>query len=46
MPWPEPSQATRREVTRKVSGGGIMGAPGRNAATRILDDWKAGKVRS
>jgi 3-hydroxyacyl-CoA dehydrogenase len=25
MPCPEPSQATRREVTRKVSGGGIMG---------------------
>jgi phytoene dehydrogenase-like protein len=26
-------------------GGGIMGAPGRNAATRMLDDWRKGKVR-
>ena len=26
-------------------GGGIMGAPGRNAALKILDDWKKGKVR-
>jgi phytoene dehydrogenase-like protein len=26
-------------------GGGIMGAPGRNAAVRLLADWKRGKVR-
>jgi phytoene dehydrogenase-like protein len=25
-------------------GGGIMGAPGRNGAMKILDDWKRGKV--
>ena len=25
-------------------GGGIMGAPGRNAALKMIDDWKAGKV--
>jgi phytoene dehydrogenase-like protein len=25
-------------------GGGIMGAPGRNAALKILDDWKRGKA--
>jgi len=25
-------------------GGGIMGAPGRNAATQLLNDWKRGKV--
>jgi phytoene dehydrogenase-like protein len=25
-------------------GGGIMGAPGRNAALKLLQDWKAGKV--
>ena len=25
-------------------GGGIMGAPGRNAALKLLGDWKAGKV--
>jgi phytoene dehydrogenase-like protein len=27
-------------------GGGIMGAPGRNAAVRLLSDWKRGKVRA
>ncbi len=27
-------------------GGGIMGAPGRNAAVRLLADWKKGKVRA
>ena len=26
-------------------GGGIMGAPGRNAATKMLDDWRRGRVR-
>ncbi len=25
-------------------GGGIMGAPGRNAAMQLLNDWKRGKV--
>jgi phytoene dehydrogenase-like protein len=25
-------------------GGGIMGAPGRNAATQLLHDWKRGRV--
>ncbi len=25
-------------------GGGIMGAPGRNAAVKILGDWKRGKI--
>jgi phytoene dehydrogenase-like protein len=27
-------------------GGGIMGAPGRNAALKLLADWKKGKVRA
>src|SRR5499426_3063987 len=26
-------------------GGGIMGAPGRNAAMKLLQDWKRGKVK-
>src|SRR5580765_7223991 len=25
-------------------GGGIMGAPGRNAATQLLNDWKRGRI--
>jgi phytoene dehydrogenase-like protein len=27
-------------------GGGIMGAPGRNAANKLLSDWRRGKVRA
>ena len=29
---------------REVAGGGVMGAPGRNAAMQLLKDWKRGKV--
>jgi phytoene dehydrogenase-like protein len=49
---PAPGWAQYRTPIRKLymcgsathPGGGIMGAPGRNAAMQLLKDWKRGKV--
>src|SRR5689334_15293283 len=44
MPWPEPSQATRRELTRKVSGGGIMERAVSNRAPRLQSPFVSSEV--